>query len=104
MGVVRTAPDAAVFSPAKLGGIGLHKTEIDQVIDHVKMVMQHGHCKTVTGTLIRNTLEQLAIESGQGGNPFTFDSNSLTYTTDRTWIQNTVTACSKFNINIVPSF
>ena len=104
MGVVRTAPDAAVFSPNKLGGIGLHKTEIDQVIDHVKMVMQHGHCKTVTGTLIRNTLEHLAIESGQGGNPFTFDSDSLTYTTDRTWIQNTITACSKFSITIVPSF
>ena len=57
MGVVRTAPDVVVFSPIKLGGIGLHRTEIDQVIDHVKMVMQQGHRKTVTGTLIRNTLE-----------------------------------------------
>ena len=104
MGVVHTAPDVVVFSLIKLGGIGLHRTEIDQVIDHVKIVMQHGHRKTVTGTLIRNTLEQIAIESGQEGNPFAFDSDSLTYTTERIWIQNTITACSKFSINIVPPF
>ena len=104
MGVVRTAPDKVVFSPTKLGGIGLHMTEIDQTIDHVKMIMQHGHQDTVTGTLLRNTLEQIAIDAGQGGNPFEFEPDLLSYTTERTWIQNTIQSCSKFKIHIESPF
>ena len=41
MGVIRTAPGTAIHTPMELGGIGLHRTEIDQTIDHVKMILQH---------------------------------------------------------------
>ena len=37
LGVVRTAPDTVAFAPIQLGGVGLHRTEIDQIIDHVKL-------------------------------------------------------------------
>ena len=43
LGVVRTATDNVAFAPVQLGGVGLHKTESDQTIDHAKMIMQHGH-------------------------------------------------------------
>ena len=42
-GVVRTAPDIVAFSPKKSGGIGLHRTEVDQTIDQAKMILHHGH-------------------------------------------------------------
>ena len=78
-----------------MGGIGLHKTEIDQTIDHVKMIMQHGHCNTITGKLLRNTIETHAIETGLGGNPFTADLDKVNYLTENTWIENTIRGYQK---------
>ena len=63
------------------------------------MIMMHGHRDTITGTLLRKTIEQIAIESG---NPFEYDPS--TYTTNNTWIQNTISSCNKYQINIVPRF
>ena len=102
MRVVRTAPDAVAFSTTKFGGIGLHRTEVDQTIDHAKMIIQHGHRETVTGVLL--TLEQISVESGLGGNPFAFDANVLTYTTKRTWIEHTIRSFQKYDIYIEPNF
>ena len=104
MGVVRTAPDEAAFSPIKLGGIGLQRTEANQTIDHIKMIMIHGHRNTVTGILLRNTIEQIAIESGLEGKPFEYEPAHLTYTTENTWIQNTITTCNTYHVNIEPRF
>ena len=100
LGVVRTAADNVAFGPVQMGGIGLHKTEIDQTIDHVKMIMQHGHCNTVTGKLLRNTIETHAIETGLGGNPFTADLDKVNYLTENTWIENTIRGCQKYDIEI----
>jgi hypothetical protein len=100
LGVVRTAPGTVIHAPAELGGIGLHRTEIDQTIDHVKMILQHGHAPTITGKLIRNSLEQLSIESGLGEGPFHADLTKVNYLTERTWIENTIRSCQKYNITI----
>ena len=80
LGVVRTATDQVAFAPPQIGGIGLHKTAIDQTINHVKMIMQHGHTDSITGKLIRNTTEQLSIETGIGGNPLKINLEKISYT------------------------
>ena len=91
--VVRTAPEQAVFSPKELGGVGLHRTEVNQTIDHVNMILQHGHQQTVTG-------QHLAIESGLGGDPIQLDLGNVEYLTENTWIERVVRSCKKFNIRI----
>ena len=55
--------------------------------------MNHGHLKTVTGTLLRNTIEQISIESGLEGNPFDFVLDRVKYLTKNTWIENTIRCC-----------
>ena len=84
-GVIRTAPDIVAFSPKKSGGIGLHRTEVDQTIDQAKMILHHGHKVTVTGILIRKTAEQMAIEAGFGGDPFGIDLDKVVYLTENTY-------------------
>ena len=103
LGVVRTAPGTAIYTPIELGGIGLQKTEINQTIDHIKMIIQHGHTDSITGKLIRNTLEQIAIESGLGKSPFYADLTRVNYLTDNTWIENTIRSCQKYGITIESS-
>ena len=100
LGVVRTAPGIVAFSPTQMGGIGLHRTEIDQTIDHVKMILQHSHTNSVTGKLIRNSIEQLAIESGLGGNLLKANLDKINYLTENTWIENTIRSCKKYGIEI----
>ena len=48
MGIVKTAPCEIAFSPLEVGGAGLHHTEIDRTIDHIKMIASHGNMDTVT--------------------------------------------------------
>jgi hypothetical protein len=100
MGVVRSAPKQIIYSPIQLGGIGIHETEIDQMIDHVEMLLAHGHTTTITGKLIRNTLQQLVLELGMGGSPFTQDLGKIKYLTENTWIENTIRSCFQQEIKI----
>ena len=99
-GIIRTAPDEVAFSPRELGGAGLHRTEIDQTIDHVKMLVHHGSKNTVTGLLLRNSMEQLAIEIGLGGDPLSFSLDNISYATPNTWIENTIRCCRKYDIDV----
>ena len=98
MGVVRTAPREVIFAPPSLGGIGLNRTETDQVIDQVKMIIQHGHRDTIAGRLIRNTIQQLSCEIGIGGNPFEVDMEKVTYLTENTWIESVIRGSQRHNI------
>ena len=100
MGVVRTAPRVIIFAPSSLGGIGLNRTETDQVIDQVKMIIHHGHRDTIAGRLIRNTIQQLSCEMGIGGNPFEVDMKKVTYLTENTWIESVIRGCQRHSIKV----
>ena len=98
MGIVRTAPNEIAFSPIETGGAGLHFTEIDQTIDHLKMIAAHGNKDTVTGKLLRNTIQQYTIETGLGGEPLNQNVEKVIYLTKNTWIEQTIKSCRKFDI------
>jgi hypothetical protein len=65
------------------------------------MIIQHGHTDSVTGKLIRNTLEQISIETGLGKSPFHADLTKVNYLTE--WIENTIRCCQKYGISIESS-
>ena len=91
IGVVRTAPKQLGAAPTHLGGLGLNSgIHENQTIDHVSMMMKHGHRQTATGKLIRASAENLCIESGLPGDPLQLKTSGITWTTDNTWIQNSI--------------
>ena len=67
------------------------------------MILHHGHKGTVTGTLIRNTAEQMAIEAGLGGDPFGKDLCKVRYLTENTWIERVIRNFRSYEIKIQTS-
>ena len=67
------------------------------------MILHHGHKETVTDTLIRNTAEQMAIESGYGGDPFGIDLGKIDYLTEHTWIKRAIRNFQFYEIKIQTS-
>jgi hypothetical protein len=99
IGVVRTAPTTLAIAPVWLGGFGLMSFEIEQLINHVGMILQHGHDhNSITGALLRASLEYYALESGLPGEPLQLPEKP--YTTQRTWVFNTITAMRKHKVKV----
>ena len=86
LGVVRTAPLTIATGPVKFGGLGLAHMYENQMIDHIHVMMRHGHLQTVTGKVLRISLENLALESGMRGDPVSIDVTHMRWITQRTWI------------------
>ena len=99
IGVVRTFPSSIAFAPVELGGLGLMSFEIEQVISHVSIILQHGpQPASVTGQLLQSSAEYNCLETGLEGDPFQLPPKA--YTTENTWIKNTLASCHKYGIKI----
>jgi hypothetical protein len=98
-GIVRTAPSIIAIAPTSLGGFGFMSFEIEQLIQHLGLIMQHGPDQTsTTGRLLRATLEYYALDTGLSGDPLSLPYAE--YATRKTWISTTITALRKHGISI----
>jgi hypothetical protein len=103
VGVVRTAPALLACAPTQLGGFGLLSFEIDQLISHIGMILQHGpNNESITGSLLRTSFEYLAIEMGFQGDPLSLIPQP--YVTQQTWTNQILCALRKHNVQIVSDF
>jgi hypothetical protein len=99
MGVVRTAPSLIASAPVSLGGFGLLSFEVEQLSQHLSLLMLHGpHRQSATSSLLRASLEYLAIETGFSGDPLSLPT--VTYTKKHTWASQTIESLRKFNIKM----
>ena len=104
MGVVRTAPKYLRATPKELGGLGVNTgIHENQTIDQIAMTLRHGHFDTATGQLIRAAAENLCIEAGLPGDPYSYNAKDITWTTDKTWIQNSITNMQRYGTKIESS-
>jgi len=103
MKVVRTAPDMVVYAPTQFGGLGQRHIYEDQTIDHITAIMQHGHSPTITGSLIRTSLEYLAMEAGLPGDPMLYPIYDMPWICDKTWIDTTLKSLADHQITIESS-
>ena len=70
------------------------------MIDHIDIIMQHNHLLTVTGQLIRLSLEYLALESGLKGEPMGTDVDYARWITKNTWIGKTLKSMRKQELSM----
>ena len=73
MGVVRTANNVLVTAPQDYRGMGIIHLDILQMIDHLKIICNHGSTTSNTGKLLTVQLESLLVQTGIGGSPFNLD-------------------------------
>ena len=91
-------------TPKELGGLGVNTgIHENQTIDQIAMTLRHGHLDTATGQLIRAAAENLCIEAGLPGDPYSYNAKDITWTTDKTWIQNSITNMQRYGIKIESS-
>jgi len=100
MGVVRTALNEVVLSPTEFGGMGQLCVYENQTIDHVNTLLQRGHSESITGHLIRTSLEYLSLEAGISGDPMSLPLHHITWISDKTWINTTIKAMEDLSISI----
>ena len=99
MGVVRTANNILVKAPHDYRGMGIIHLDILQMIDHLKIICNHGGTSSDTGKLLTVQLESLAIQTGIGGLPFDLDPKKYSWM-EHSWWTNTLTALRRYNVNI----
>ena len=61
-GVSSKMPRAVVWGPLHYQGIGIHHLWTTQGIEHLLAMLRHVTCQTLTGQLIRTTLEEMQLE------------------------------------------
>lgn len=100
MGIVRTTPMILAVTPFTVGGFGILSLEVEQLIKHVCMILQHGpEHNSATRMLLRCTIEHNALETGYSGYPLKIPC--VSYTTSSKWIiSNTLLQMNKYSIRI----
>ena len=72
----RKFPRDMVYGPKQAQGLGLKDPYIVQGLTWIKTLMHHGDRETVTGALLRSSLEHLQLELGSGA-PFFQDDYEI---------------------------
>ena len=99
MGIIRSANMVLTTSTTAMRGAGLIHLYVLQLVDHLKVICNHGGEQTDTGTLLRNELEALTIQAGLGGSPFSINPLQTPWI-EHCWWANTLEATYRYNIHI----
>jgi hypothetical protein len=99
MGIVRTIPPLIAIAPTYLGGLGVFSIELAQLLGHLNLILLHGHdSQSMTGKLLRISLEYYALEAGLPGDPLQLPF--IEYATPNTWIGHTLSSLRQYEIII----
>jgi hypothetical protein len=103
MGIVRTTPSIIAMAPSSFGGFGILSFEIQQLINHLNLIILHGpDTSSMTHQLLRVTIESYALEAGLPGDPAKLPG--VSYTTKKCWITQTLYYMEKYNISLSSDF
>jgi hypothetical protein len=78
-----------VFGPTEYQGVGLTNIFHEMMHRHVKTILTEGDRDTVTGHLLRSSIEQHHMETGWGGSLFEQPLDILEPCTTKTWVRET---------------
>ena len=98
--VCRTYPRAVVYGPKGTLGLGMNNLYLVQGSKHIAMLHQFLDTDSITGELLRHSIEITKIHLGHGQNLFTLDYSRLGRLTPSTWISQLWGFCHKFDIHI----
>ena len=99
MGIIRTANTILATSPRQLRGLGLIHLYILQLVNHLKVICDHGGKDTETGKLLSIELNALNLQAGVGESPLVIDPLDTPWI-ECCWWSNTLQAARKYGISI----
>jgi hypothetical protein len=63
-GVVRSMPRAIVWGPTRYQGLGIRHLWTTQGVEHLLAILRHATRPTLTGQLIRTSMDDMQLEIG----------------------------------------
>ena len=78
-----------VFGPETYQGVGIKSIFHEMMHRHIRAIITEGDRETITGYLLRSTIEQHHLETGWGGPLFEQPLDILEPCTTNTWIRET---------------
>lgn len=99
MGIARSVAKTLANSPTVHRGYGVPDILVEQASQHVTVLQQHMTSTTVTGKLLRISLDQYTLETGRSGSPLINSVSS--YMTANTWVANTIQQMQILGIQMI---
>ena len=85
---LKNMPNAALYSPREEGGLQPPHLYITQGISHIEKFVQHIGSNSITGKLLRVSLEMSQLEIGIGRSLFSLQYKSFHILLEDSWIKN----------------
>jgi len=98
-GIVRSAARQIVHSPFEVMGFGYDDMDMDQLAEHIMIMIDHGNGKTVTGKLIRTLAEGMHIEIGFRGDLMKTPHKKIRWS-EHTWLRNTLEGMISIKVHL----
>ena len=99
-GIVRTLDRSICYGPLQFQGLGIHDPYVQQGIEHIKMILRHGHTDDIPGKLLTFTIEGTQLEAGLTGNLFDYDFHKYGELATTSWIKATWRFVWEYNISL----
>ena len=99
-GICRTTPRAVIFGSKEFQGFGLHKLHTTMGINHIQALLDHTWSKSVTGQLMRVSLENMKLELGLQGSVLNHDYSMYNHLVTKCWTEHLWEFTSKHSIEI----
>jgi hypothetical protein len=88
-GVVRLMPRAIVWGPTRYQGLGIRHLWTTQGVEHLLAILRHATCPTLTGQLIRTSMDDMQLEIGVSASFLKYSYDYYGCLATRSWIAET---------------
>ena len=99
-GTCRNYPRAALFGPTEEGGLGLEDLYTYQGTSRIAILQEHINADTITGEMIRTSIEAAKIEIGVGRNIFELEFKKFGILLTECWIKDVWRYAEENNLTI----
>ena len=99
-GIVNTMDRTICYAPVKYQGLGLQDPYVKQGIEHVKMIMQQMDTPSISGKLLKFTIEGIKVECGLTGSLFSHNFHRYGCLATTSWVKATWQFLWEYNIQL----
>jgi hypothetical protein len=103
-GVTSKMPRPVVWGPLRYQGLGIRHLWTTQGVEHLLAILRHGTQPSLTGRLLRTTLEDMQLETGLSKSFLSYSYDDFGVLATRSWIKATWEFLSASRITVIDPF
>ena len=102
LGIARSTAAAIIHGPKSRNGLEIIDYYTYQLIEHIKILIDHLGTKSRSGKLLETVIEEHTLELGMEGDLWEIKHPRYLYMLSNTWVKNTIDAMLRHEIRIEP--